>query len=210
MGGIFKSVGKAFGSILGIGGKPSAAAPTQQKLEVYDPTKNPDATPLKRNPNIVGAAGVEDKLAQWDALLKQYNSVTHASVVRSGYNADKGTQSVQSEVGRRKNVLAKQIISLEQDILGNIWQAPPQSVTAPTQTPTQVPGSNPAQAQTSNPAPNEAPVSALLENIIGTQLTGTLGTNTSAKTAGGGGPRGRRGRATTILGSGDGSETFGA
>lgn len=275
MSGIVKSVGKAFGSILGIGkvpkvrpteaptlkpfqapssqaiaeqqsalqaaqaelaafkntkpqiggGKPSDRMPEQQiwtkqfealqgKVSSTQKTLQESQrlaglsdklAPLQRNPNILAAPGVESKLAQWDELMNQYNNTNAASVLKSGYNPDKGTQSTSSEVARRKGALAKQITALESQIVPNLWLAPQQPATAPT--PTQ--GQAQPQGQASNPAPNEAPASALLENIIGTQLTGTLGTDAGTRTSGSSGPRGRRGRAATILGSGDGSETFG-
>jgi hypothetical protein len=67
----------------------------------------------------------------------------------------------------------------------------------------------PAPKFTPAPEPGSAPAAAAAANTVGTQLAGTLGTDTANAGRRGGG--GRRGRVKTLLSGfgGSGSETFG-
>lgn len=226
MSGAFKSVAKVFSpiaSLLGMGPKKPKLDPSSTQssgLKAYDPSKNPAATPLERNPNIVGGPGAEAMLKQWDAAK--------AALEALGKKPPRGAKGDNFyEVNRwekKAKPIQAQIDSYEASLLNNLWTAPPQAPTpapAPVANPpaaTPAPATiapkpaTPAPAAAPRPAPvpvaAETPAAAAATSIVGTASAGTLGTNISS---GGGGRRGRRGRVASLLGTigGGDSERFG-
>lgn len=227
MSGAFKSISKVFSpiaSLLGMGPKKPKLDPSSTQssgLKAYDPSKNPAATPLERNPNIVGGPGAEAMLKQWDAAK--------AALEKLGKKPPRGAKNDNFyEVNRwekKAKPIQAQIDSYESQLLNNLWTAPPQ---APTPAPAPVANppaaaapkpatvapkpATPAPAAAPRPAPvpvaAETPAAAAATSIVGTASAGTLGTNISS---GGGGRRGRRGRVASLLGTigGGDSERFG-
>ena len=155
MSGAIKSVAKVFSPIASLFGsgpkkpKLNPASTQSSGLKAYDPTKNPAATPLARNPGIVGGPGAEAMLKQWDAanaaLAKLPASARNYLPKQNNWDQHKKFKD-----------LTAQRNALESKLLGNLWLAPP------------APAPAPAPAAAPKPAAQApAPVAPL----------GTLGTN---------------------------------
>lgn len=160
-------------------------------------TGRESAQPLARNPNILGAPGAEAKLAQWDSLMAQYKTLT----AKGAPQWEKGQSDTRrTEYYKTKRSLENRIVSLESDIIGNIWRAPAQVPTSTTLIAS--PTTNPSTPTTTVRAPASAPTQPV-ERTVGTQDTLNEGGSRA-------GSRRRRGRVNTLLtGLGDTQETLG-
>ena len=160
------------------------------------------ATPLERNPNILGAPGSEALLSRWDSLMAQYKGLEKPPRGRDESEA-------RAKYAKTKRGLEKQIVSLETQIMGQIWRAPAGTTTQPqTTTQTGTPTQTATQTQ-GQPTPTaaDAPLSSIAESVVGTQALGTVGAQPAR---GGGTRRGRRGRISTLLSDSQGGpERFG-
>ena len=160
MSGAIKSVAKVFSpiaSLFGAGPKKPKLNPASTQssgLKAYDPTKNPAATPLARNPGIVGGPGAEEMLKQWDVASAKLAKLEKEKN-RGGKPIDRpGNNPVWMK--RQYNPAKALVQSLETKLLSNLWLAPPP-------TPAPAPAAAPKPAAQA-PAPAPAPL-------------GTLGTN---------------------------------
>ena len=222
MGGIVKSVGKVFGSLLG-SSKPKMDPQQQTGFADYNAsTHGANVTQLQRNPGLLGGPGVEAKLAHWDVLSKDYDYVNAQSKKGKAENRPQYVKVPSTgQYMKVKNIkhMRNELAALEGDLMKSIYKAPegygaqaPAPVAAPAPAAAAAPKPAAAPAPASTPAAAAAapaaPQAAGPENIVGTSSAGTLGADVS----GGGRKRsGRRGRVTTLLSGlgGAGSETFG-
>jgi len=212
MGGIVKSVGKVFGSLLG-SKKPKMDPQQQTGFAEYNAgTHGANVTQLKRNPGLLGGPGVEAKLARWDVLSKDWDYISERSNKGKAENRPQYFKVPSGGMIKAKNTkyIKRELQALEGDLMKSIYKAPA-GYQAPGTAPAPAPGTAPAPAPAAPAAAAAAPAApqaAGPENIVGTSSAGTLGADTAA---GGRKRSGRRGRVTTLLSGlgGTGSETFG-
>ena len=167
-----KGIGAGLFSILG--SKPPKGGTSMQinqqaGFSVYDAAKHGAATPLARNPALLGAPGAEGLLSAWDANVKIYKD---AEAMRGGSGRE-GDQGIRDK--RRKLMKNSQarINELESQLMKSIYKAPPPPpapaaaapaapapVTAPAPLPTAAPAPAPAPVAAPAPTPAPAPVPA--------------------------------------------------
>jgi hypothetical protein len=205
----------------GGGGKPKLDPNRVTDFSNYDATKHgANVKPLERNPGLLGAPGVEQLFASWDKKSAAYDALyareKKAFAERRGKPVDWSDEGRSaSGIKKRRLSAAEDLYKLEQSIMKQTYRAPagyqaPGTAPAPAAAPKPAaPAPAPAPVFTPSPEPGSSPAAAAAGSIVGTQLTGTLGTDTAKAGRKGGG--GRRGRVKSLLSGlgGSGSETFG-
>jgi hypothetical protein len=212
MSGVMSSAGRLFGGMF-TGATTISDAPLPPGATLVQrnkPTRHPhSAMSQKAGGDLYNRQSTAEKFEIANRLLTDPNAVALPHVIEE---AKRTIDFVKQSKSRPTHAQAGVLYDTLQNLKSQ--EAARKKAAAATAPAAAAPAAQPAAPAApapvfTQPAPESSPAAAAAGNIVGTQLTGTLGTDTANAGRKGGGSR-RRGRMTTILGGfGGGGETFG-